>query len=104
MPFEKRKAYIEFLGKTTVNVVTPYRNKTFDLKEGCTMDLISFKLDDDIHKEVSGFYAVFEYDDEEECYNCSVHMRISEDEIDEIGVCNIRDNKKVYSGSVWIKK
>lgn len=104
MPFDKRKAYIEFFGKTTVFIVTPYRSKTFDLKQGCTIDLISLKMDSTIYEEVSGFYAVFEYDDEQQHYDCSVHMRISEDEIDQVGECNIYDNKKVFHGSVWITK
>lgn len=102
--FEKRKAYIEFLGKACVRIVTPYREKTFDLTEGCTIDLISLKLDNNIFKEISGFFASFIYDDEEQKWDCSVHMRISEDEVEEIGECDFKNNKQTFSGSVWVEK
>lgn len=104
MPFDKRKAYIEFLSKKSVNIVTPYRSKMYELTEGCTVDLISLKKENSIFEEVSGFYAVFEYDDENEEFTCSVHMRIADDQIDEIGSCSMAENKQVFSGSVWIER
>lgn len=104
MAFEKRKIYIEFLGRDVVNLVTPFRNKTFQLKKACTIDLISFKVSTEIYEEISGFFATFEYNHETKHYSCSVHMRISEDSIDEIGDCDINNNKKIYTGAVWVEK
>lgn len=105
MAFEKRKAYIEFLSKKSVLIVTPYKSKTFQLDQGCSIDLISFKKENSIYEELSGFFGVFEYDEEGDEFTCSVHMRIREDQIDEVGTCSMTDNnKQVFSGGVWVEK
>lgn len=104
MAFEKRKAYIEFLGKKTVQIVTPYKTTMFDLDKSLTFDLISFKTDPSIFKEISGFYAIFQFDEDQKEFYCTVNMRVSEREIQEIGVCDPHKyNKQIFQGTVWVK-
>lgn len=107
MFFEKRKAYIEFFGQTTVNIVNVYYNKVFELKRGCTVDLMNLKMHEGICDDStapSNFFATFIYDEEEKYFDCYVYMKTSEDDFEEIGSCSMRDNKKTFGGSVWVRK
>jgi hypothetical protein len=50
----KRKAYFEFTGPTTVQVVTPYKSKTVSLaKENIVIDLITLEKHEYNHDEPS---------------------------------------------------
>lgn len=43
MGFVKRKVYVEFTSKKTVNIVTMFKNEKFTLTEECYIDLLTMK-------------------------------------------------------------
>jgi hypothetical protein len=105
MPFDKRRAYIEFKNKNTVHIVTALKDKEFTLSgKGCTIDLINLSKTDVIYDSTSNFFAVFVYDKDRGLYRATVHMRSSEDNIEEIGCVDIHNNKQAYHGNVWASK
>jgi|SRR3990167_3363863 len=105
MSFYKRRAYIEFKNKDTVYIVTALKDKEFSLSgNGCTIDLIGLNKTDVMYDNVSNFFAVFKYDKESKSYSATVHMRSSEDNIEEIGCVDIHNNKQAYHGNVWVSE
>ena len=105
MSFDKRRAYIDFKNKNTVHVVTALKDKEFSLSgNGCTIDLISLNKTDVMYDSVSNFFATFVYDKEHDLYRATVHMRSSEDNIEEIGYVDIYNNKQAYHGNVWMSE
>jgi len=102
MPFDKRRAYIEFKNKNTVHIVTALKNKEFSLGvRGCIIDLVSLNKDICVP---SNFFVDFVYDKDCDSYKGTVFMRSSEDNLEKIGCVDIHNNKQAYHGNVWASK
>ncbi len=104
---ERRKVYIEFTGKSSVLLVTPYVSKEYQLKpeDDCdTIDLVSLKRRDsseDLH-----FYASIDVDTTDDegrllstpDYKLKVYVREDEhnfDCIEEVSVTPAENKKKI---------
>ena len=106
MNFTKRKVRIEFFSNHSCRVTTPFRQKEFEIKEDCVLDLVTFKKVEETYLmgeiPFEFFLAFFVHDTNKYNYTeaCLV-VRTSEFDVEPVGATSIFDNNKVYVASVW---
>lgn len=110
MPFMERRVYVEFIGKNTVQIVTSLNNRTFTLKDECTIDLLTLKREVGIRNRdnpPSDFYMTFEIEDNDdrgidEEWLGATYARVKEGEIKIVALYDWRKrNKQVLKLKVW---
>jgi hypothetical protein len=98
MVFVKRRAYFEFLGKTTLEITTFLNQKKFYLTEECTVDLVTLKKVPHVSWPVmeppSNFFVVFNYDSEEDNYFGEVYAQVEKDMVDCVAIVDWKEENR----------
>lgn len=97
---EKRRAYVEYISKKSVQITTPFRQKSFNLTDDCFIDLISLKILPRGSK--SYFFVEFSYDEEEDSYVGEVHCLIAKGRHDIIENMDFQRKAVDIRTTVWV--
>ena len=110
MSAEARKAYLEWTGKDTLRITTPYKQRVFSLpKRSVIINLIDLQIVPGYNEEwyfadpPSPFFAHIIYEDKEDKFWADIFAYIAEDNLDIIGVSDWKEgNKQVFKVNMWV--
>lgn len=110
MSFFRRKVHFKYCGKNSLILTTPFSQKSFDIFEGCVIDLLNLKKVSDtfgsyftVFDSPSDFFVKFTRNQELDCLDAHVYARVSEDNVKLIETTNFSKGEKIFSLNLWVE-